>query len=136
MCLCVRIRQAGMILAQCVSTMGAGMKIKVCNSRLEEINHVLMTVSMLGKAQSVRRKLTKVVLAFNGKGGLQGVCVCVRGQTKASEIVSVRVFSPESGKRNMTTLRGVPSRSCSHAGDNTCNLHIDLPLAILLKSPC
>lgn len=51
-----------MILARLVPTMGAGGKIKVCNSRLEEINPVLMTASMLGKAHLRREKLKKVAL--------------------------------------------------------------------------
>lgn len=50
---CVHICEAGMTLAWCVSTMGPGRKIKVCNSCSEEINHVLMTVSMLGKVQVI-----------------------------------------------------------------------------------
>ncbi len=45
-CVCI-LCEAGMILGRCVSTMGAGRKIKVCNSHLEEIIHALMTASIL-----------------------------------------------------------------------------------------
>lgn len=51
MCVGVHECEAEMILARCVPTMGAGGKITVCNSCLEEINHVLMTASMLEKAR-------------------------------------------------------------------------------------
>lgn len=48
---CVRACSARMLLARHAPTIGAGRKIRDCNSCSEEINHVLMAISMLGKVQ-------------------------------------------------------------------------------------
>lgn len=48
----MRTCESGTLLARRLPTMGAGRKIKVGNNHSEEVNHVLMTASVLGKERS------------------------------------------------------------------------------------